>query len=118
MKKTNKAGLRKNNKIEPFYITDDMISDREMDEFLRQSMIEEADRLEEELNSDPELTGIGASDDLFLKIKARLQEMGAWEEEEDGEEKHSEELKEETKEKHSTRSRSAGVLTAAWSATR
>ncbi len=82
MRKTDKEGRRKNDKIEPFSITDDMILDREMDEFLRQSMIEEADRLEEELNSDPELVGIGASDDLFLKIKARLQEMGAWEEEE------------------------------------
>ena len=117
MKKTDKAVHKKNDKIEPFCITDDMLLDREMDEFLRQSMIEEADRLEEELNSDPELTGIGASDDLFLKIKARLQEMGAWEEEEDGEEelkgepseeltggskdKPSEELKKELKEKSS-----------------
>ena len=90
MKKTDKADRRKNDKIEPFHITDEMLLDREMDEFLRQSMIEEADRLEEELNSDPELMGIGASDDLFLKIKARLQEMGAWEEEEDKEQEDRE----------------------------
>ena len=84
MKKTDKKD-RKYDKIESIHITDDMLLDRKMDEFLRQSMIEEADRLEEELNSDPELVGIGASDDLFLKIKARLQEMGAWEDDEEGE---------------------------------
>ena len=50
-----------------------------MDRFLRQSIIEDADRIERELNEDPKLIGIGASDDLFGKIVEELKTKGIWE---------------------------------------
>ena len=43
-----------------------------MDRFLRQSIIEDADRIERDLNEDPKLIGIGASDDLFGKLVEEL----------------------------------------------
>ena len=57
-----------------------------MDRLLRKDMMEEADRIERELNEDPSLQGIKASDDMFDLIKARLQEQGVWKENEEQEE--------------------------------
>lgn len=72
-------------KIESIYIDDEMLNDPKMDELLKKNMMEEADRVEKELNEDPALQGIRASDDMFDLIKARLQAQGVWEE--DNEEK-------------------------------
>lgn len=63
-----------------------MLNDPKMDRLLRKDMMEEADRIERELNEDPSLQGIKASDDMFDLIKARLQEQGVWEENEEQEE--------------------------------
>lgn len=75
--------MDRKNKIEPFYINDRMLEDPDMDELLKKSIIEEADKIEEELNSDPALQGIGASDDMFELIKARLRAQGVWEEDDE-----------------------------------
>ncbi len=69
-------------KIREFEIPPENPDDPEMDEFLRKSVIEEADALEAKLNSDPNLLGVGASDDLFLSIVGKLKEQGIWEEDE------------------------------------
>ena len=55
------------------------LEDVAMDRFLRQSIIEDADRIERELNEDPKLIGIGASDDLFGRIVEELKTKGIWE---------------------------------------
>lgn len=70
------------------------LDDETMDRFLREGFKEEADELEERLNHDPKLTGIGASDDLFQKIVEELKASGDWEEDEEkeGEEIESEEI--------------------------
>lgn len=78
--------MDKRKKIESIYIDDEMLNDPKMDRLLRKDMMEEADRIERELNEDPSLQGIKASDDMFDLIKARLQEQGVWEENEEQEE--------------------------------
>lgn len=74
------------------------LDDETMDRFLREGFKEEADELEERLNHDPKLTGIGASDDLFQKIVEELKASGDWEEDEEkeGEEIEGEEIESET----------------------
>ncbi len=42
-------------------------------------IFQDADRIERELNEDPKLIGIGASDDLFGKIVEELKTKGIWE---------------------------------------
>lgn len=69
------------NKITRIYFGDSDSTDDRMDEFLKEEMIREADEIEERLNSDPDMFGVGASDDMFLKIVAELKEKGIWEEE-------------------------------------
>lgn len=61
------------------------LDDETMDRFLREGFKEEADELEERLNHDPKLTGVGASDDLFQKIVEELKASGDWEEDEEKE---------------------------------
>ena len=55
--------------------------DEELEALLKEDLMREADELEAQLNSDPDLMGVGASDDLFLKIVGELKEKGLWEEE-------------------------------------
>lgn len=55
--------------------------DLEMDALLQEELMREADELEAKLNSDPDLIGMGASEDLFAKIVGELKEKGIWEEE-------------------------------------
>ena len=55
----------------------------EVDEWIREEIMREADELEARLNSDPKLIGVGASDDLFAKIVGSLKEQGIWEEDEE-----------------------------------
>ena len=73
--------LSKVSKIRPISFSMEEIEDPEIDEMTRESLMQEADQLEEELNNDPELMGVGASDDLFLSIVNKLKEQGVWEEE-------------------------------------
>ncbi len=86
-KNKNRSGnkiidIQRSNKIRPITFTPEELEDPEVDEMIRESIRQEADRLEEELNNDPELMGVGASDDMFLSIVSRLKEQGVWEEEE------------------------------------
>ena len=77
-KKTN----TQNRKIIPLQFDQNEQMDRELDALLKEDLMREADEIEAQLNSDPELMGMGASDDLFLKIVGELKEKGIWEEEE------------------------------------
>ena len=72
---------REKNKISPFDITDEMLEDPELDAFLKESLKQEADEIEAELEEDVSLRGIGASDDMFDAIVEELKEQGIWEEE-------------------------------------
>ena len=79
-----KKNNKKDNKIIPLQfenkdLLDEM--DEELEALLKEDLMREADELEEQLNSDPDLMGVGASDDLFLKIVGELKEKGLWEEE-------------------------------------
>ena len=85
-----KAGQKKNKstaeKITKFPVgTPDAegFDDTEVDEWIREEIMREADELEARLNSDPKLIGVGASDDLFAKIVGSLKEQGIWEEDEE-----------------------------------
>ena len=80
MSEKKKNTKEKNKIIElKFGVEDPM--DLEMDALLQEELMREADELEAQLNSDPDLMGVGASDDLFLKIVGELKEKGLWEEE-------------------------------------
>lgn len=68
------------NKITRIHFGDSDPMDDQMDEFLKEEMMREADEMEARLNSDPDMIGVGASDDMFLKIVAELKEKGVWEE--------------------------------------
>lgn len=81
--------MDRKNKIESIYIEDEMLKDPKMDEILKKSIMEEADQVQREMNNDPSLQKIKASDDMFNQIKARLQEQGAWEEDEEEEKQDS-----------------------------
>lgn len=71
------------NKITRIHFGDSDPMDDQMDEFLKEEMMREADEMEARLNSDPDMIGVGASDDMFLKIVAKLKEKGVWEEEQE-----------------------------------
>lgn len=70
-------------KITSFHAYRDELENPEMDQFLREGIIKEADELEERLNSDPKLAGISASDDMFDMIVGRLKAEGYWEEDDE-----------------------------------
>lgn len=81
-KETKEKGKHRQKKITQFPTQLDFqeeLEDAAMDRFLRQSIMEDADRIERELNEDPKLIGIGASDDLFGKIVEELKAKGIWE---------------------------------------
>ena len=81
-KETKEKGKHRGKKITQFPTQSDVqeeLEDAAMDRFLRQSIIEDADRIERELNEDPKLIGIGASDALFGKIVEELKTKGIWE---------------------------------------
>lgn len=84
MEKDNKKKEKKD-KIMSFKITEDMLSDSELDLFLKESLIREADEIEKALNEEESLRGVGASDDLFQSIVDKLKEQGVWEEEQESE---------------------------------
>ncbi|MCI6866816.1 MAG: hypothetical protein MR871_02520, partial [Lachnospiraceae bacterium] len=82
--KKNKSGSTK--KVVPFDIDEKLLDDEKIDRLIKESLIEEADKIEAELENDPSLIGVGASEDMFQSIVARLKEQGDWEEEKDVEE--------------------------------
>ena len=84
MEKDNKKQEKKD-KIMSFKITEDMLSDSELDLFLKESLIPEADEIEKALNEEEVLRGVGVSDDLFQSIVDKLKEQGVWEEAQESE---------------------------------
>ena len=70
-----------NRKIIPLRFSEDDPMDKELDALLKEELMREADELEAQINNDPDLIGVGASDDLFQKIVGELKEKGIWEEE-------------------------------------
>lgn len=82
--KKNKTGSTK--KVVPFDIDEKLLDDEKIDRLIKESLIEEANEIEAELENDPALIGVGASEDMFQSIVARLKEQGDWEEEKDVEE--------------------------------
>lgn len=79
-----KKNNKKDNKIIPLrFENKDLLDgvDEELEVLLKEELMREADELEAQLNNDSDLMGVGASDDLFLKIVGELKEKGLWEEE-------------------------------------
>lgn len=81
MKENKRETPEKGSKISPIRIDQELLEDPKMDEMIRESLKQEADDLEKELNENPSLAGIKAPDDLFEKIVAKLKAEGDWEEE-------------------------------------
>ena len=82
MKEAMKNKPGKNSKISPIRIDGELLDDPKMDDFIWDSLKKEADELEEQLNSDPDLEKIQVPDDMFEKLVAQLKSEGVWEEEE------------------------------------
>lgn len=80
MEKENRTE-KENKKITAFRFQEDIAENESVDQLLKESLMQEADELEELLNKDPAMAGVGASDDLFDSIVAKLKEEGAWKEE-------------------------------------
>ena len=70
----------KHGKISNMEVTDEMVSNPEMDRKLRESLKEEADKIAEELENNPELQDRKAPDDMYDKIVEKLKDQGIWEE--------------------------------------
>lgn len=77
---------RPKSKITPFRAYRDDLEMPEIDPILRESIMQEADEIEARLNSDPNLAGISASDDMFDMIVGKLKADGHWEEDDADEE--------------------------------
>lgn len=71
---------KKDSKIVPFQTEEELLTDPEIDQMVKESLMQEADELEELLERDPKLAGVGASDDLFQVIVGKLKEQNLWEE--------------------------------------
>lgn len=69
-------------KIIPLQFDQNDSEDQFLNELIKEDLMREADELEAQLANDPKLMGMGASDNLFQKIKEELMEKGVWEEEE------------------------------------
>ena len=69
-------------KIIPLQFDQNDSEDLFLNELIKEDLMREADELEAQLANDPKLMGMGASDNLFQKIKEELMEKGVWEEEE------------------------------------
>lgn len=82
MKEENKNVISEN-KIHPIHISEQDIEDPGMDRFVRESLVEEADEIAEQLEQDPNLVGIEAPDGMYDAIVGKLKMQGDWEEEED-----------------------------------
>lgn len=72
---------KKNSKIEPIFITDEMLEEDNIDSKLREWLIEDADEVEKALESNPKLDGIEAPAGMLDSITASLKDQGYWEDE-------------------------------------
>ena len=73
---------KKNSKIEPIFISDEMLEEDNFDSKLRDKMIEDAEEIEKALETDPKLDGIEAPAGMLDSITASLKNQGYWEDEE------------------------------------
>lgn len=73
---------KKNSKIEPIFISDEMLEEDNFDSKLRDKMIEDAEDIEKALETDPKLDGIEAPAGMLDSITASLKNQGYWEDEE------------------------------------
>ncbi len=80
MKDENKK-TEHDKKIVEFDIDETILEDSELDQFLRKSMQDAADVLEERLNNDPRLQGIDAPEGMFASIVRELKRLRLWQEE-------------------------------------
>lgn len=72
---------KKNSKIEPIFITDEMLEEDNIDSKLRERLIEDADEVEKALEFNPKLDGIEAPAGMLDSITASLKDQGYWEDE-------------------------------------
>ncbi len=77
------------NKIMSFQIAEEELQDPKLDRYVRESLIQEADKLEEELNKRPDLADVKAPEGMFQAIVEELKKRGEWEEEVDKAEENS-----------------------------
>lgn len=73
---------KKNSKIEPIFISDEMLEEDNFDSKLRDKMIEDAEEIEKALENDPKLDGIEVPAGMLDSITASLKNQGYWEDEE------------------------------------
>ena len=73
---------KKNSKIEPIFISDEMLEEDNFDSKLRDKMIEDAEEIEKALETDPKLDGIEAPAGMLDSITASLKNQGYWEDDE------------------------------------
>ncbi len=78
--KNKKTGT--DNKIVSFQIAEEEMQDPKQDLYVRESLIREADELEDELNRRPELGDVRAPEGMYQSIVKELKARGAWEEDE------------------------------------
>ena len=78
--KNKKTGT--DNKIVSFQIAEEETQDPKQDLYVRESLIREADELEDELNGRPELGDVRAPEGMYQSIVKELKARGAWEEDE------------------------------------
>ena len=69
---------KKNSKIEPIFISDEMLEEDNFDSKLRDKMIEDAEEIEKALETDPKLDGIEAPAGMLDSITASLKNQGYW----------------------------------------
>lgn len=68
------------NKIVSFQIIEEETQDPQQDLYVRESLIREADELEEELNKRPDLADVKAPEGMYQSIVKELKARGVWEE--------------------------------------
>ena len=78
----------KNNKIELFPTNEERNEKANIDVKIRQSLMQEADAYEQELNANPKLSAVEAPADMLDRIMGELKENNLWEEEEVSQEKN------------------------------
>ena len=71
------------NKIMSFQITEEELQDPKLDRYVRESLIREADELEEELNQRPDLADVKAPAGMYQSIVSELKARGVWQEDEE-----------------------------------
>ncbi|HIT88933.1 MAG TPA: hypothetical protein IAC41_00725 [Candidatus Merdenecus merdavium] len=75
MGKKNKREKEDKGKVQPFNITDDLLNDTVLDEFIKENFIRAGERYEEMLNGKSELDHVMIPDDMYNNIKEQIKEL-------------------------------------------